>query len=271
MGTRGMSIMTLAIVTLSACGSDTSTFSDRDDGPNNVSMQNVIEVAATEYAYSMPDQATGGIVTFEMVNAGREPHLFTLVRLPGGRTVDDLLRALKRGGPPPWAKNTIGIAPLHPGHTVKTTWNVEEGNYAFVCALPSPKGPPHFLQGMIESFEVSGASEASFPEPDATIVATEEGIEVPSLVAGTQTIEFKNAGDKEHEFFLFALDPDKTERDVGAWFGKGQQGPPPVTFVGGFEAVPAGTSMFQEVRLEAGRTYTLSDAIGGHEATFTVS
>lgn len=267
----GLSMMAPAMFLLVACGGDTVS-PGRDGGPDSAAARNAVGIVATEYSYSMPKEVTGGVVTFEMANAGREPHLFTLVRLPGGKDVDELLGALERGGPPPWARDAVGIAPLHPGHTVKTTTEIDqEGTYVFLCALPSPKGSAHFQRGMIQSFEVSGISEATLPEPDATIVATDDGFEVPPLSEGNQTIEFKNAGAKEHEFFIFALDPGKTEKDVGAWFGKGQQGPPPVTFVGGFEAIPPGNSMYQEVQLEPGRTYTLSDAIGGHKATFTAS
>jgi plastocyanin len=261
-------VVLLAMVLLLAQG---CTSSPQPERPSSPTEPETIAVRATEYAYSMPKRVTGGVVTFEMVNAGREPHVFTLVPL-GRHTEKELLAALKRGGPPPWASDAIGVAPIGPGRTVKTTLKIDQpGTYALVCSLPSPKGPPHVLLGMIGSFEVSGASEATFPKPDATIVATEKGLEVPALAAGDHTVEFRNAGKKEHEFFLYALKPGKTSKDVDAWFESGQQGPAPVTFVGGFEAVPPGTSRFQQVHLEAGLKYTLEDVVGGHTVRFTVS
>jgi uncharacterized cupredoxin-like copper-binding protein len=263
---RRMILLAMGLLLLQAC-----TSSPQPEKTSDPKEPETIAVRATEYAYSMPKRVTGGVVTFEMINAGREPHVFTLVPL-GHHTKEELLAALKRGGPPPWASGAIGVAPIGPGRTVKTTLKLDQpGTYALVCSLPSPKGPPHVLLGMIDSFQVSGISEATFPKPDATIVATEKGLEVPSLAAGVHTVEFRNAGKKEHEFFLYALQPGKTSKDVDAWFESGQQGPAPITFVGGFEAVPPGTSRFQQVHLEAGLKYTLEDVVGGHTVRFTVS
>jgi uncharacterized cupredoxin-like copper-binding protein len=261
-------VVLLAMVLLLAQGCASGS---RPRTTDSKSEPETIAVRATEYAYSMPKRVTGGVVTFEMVNAGREPHVFTLVPL-GRHTEKELLAALKRGGPPSWASGAIGVAPIGPGRTVKTMLKIDQpGTYALVCSLPSPKGPPHVLLGMIGSFEVSGASEATFPKPDATIVATEKGLEVPSLTPGVHTVEFRNAGKQEHEFFLYALQPGKTSKDVDAWFESGQQGPAPVTFVGGLEAVPPGTSRFQQLHLEEGLNYTLEDVVGGHTVRFTAS
>jgi hypothetical protein len=263
---RRMILLAMGLLLIPAC-----TSSPQPERASSPEEPGTIAIRATEYAYSTPERVTGGVVTFEMVNAGREPHVFTLVPL-GHHTKEELLAALKRSGPPPWASGAIGVAPIGPGRTVKTTLKIDQpGTYALVCSLPSPKGPPHVLLGMIDSFEVSGTSQATFPKPDATIVATEKGLEVPSLTPGIHTVVFRNAGKKEHEFFLYALKPGKTSRDVDAWFESGQQGPAPITFVGGFEAVPPGTSRFQQLRLEAGLQYTLDDMVGGHTARFTVS
>jgi hypothetical protein len=263
---RRMILLAMGLLLIPAC-----TSSPQPEQTSSPTEPETIAVRATEYAYSMPKRVTGGVVTFEMVNAGQEPHVFTLVPL-GRHTKEELLAALKRGGPPPWASGAIGVAPIGPGRTVKATLKIDRpGTYAWVCSLPSPKGPPHVLLGMIGSFEVSGTSEATFPKPDATIVATEKGLEVPPLAAGDHTLEFKNAGKKQHEFFLYALQPGKTSKDVDAWFESGQQGPAPVIFVGGFEAVPPGTSRFQQLHLEAGLKYTLEDVVGGHTVRFTVA
>lgn len=270
---RRLTVLSAGLL-LAACGGSqpgtqvSPSASPTKEGPPQ---NQAVLVRADEYSYSMPARITGGVVTFEMANAGREPHEFTLVPL-GRHTAEDLLAAFEQGGPPPWASGAIVVAPIGPARTVKTTWEIDRpGSYAFVCTLPSPKGPPHALLGQIRSFEVSGTSDATSPRPDATVVATEEGLEVPPLSERVHTIEFRNAGKKEHEFFLYALAPGKTSADVDAWFESGQQGPAPVTFVGGFASVPPGTSWLQEVQLEAGLEYTLEDVIGGHTVVFTVS
>jgi hypothetical protein len=230
---------------------------------------NVVQVQATEYSFSMPDRVTGGVITFEMANIGGLPHEFAFGRLEEGTEPEDVLQAIEKGREPEGVDDLAGVPALSPQGNMSMARDLEPGTYGFVCFFPSPEGKPHVALGMIKFFEVSGESEAALPEPDATIVATDEGFEVPEISAGRQTLELRNDGKKPHEFALFSLQPGKKERDIDRWFGSGLKGDPPAVFPGGMQSIDPGTSVFVTVELEAGRTYQLQDFEAGLQAEIT--
>lgn len=224
---------------------------------------NTVRVEATEYSFSLPDQATGGVVTLQLANVGSVVHEFAFGRIDAGKTLDDLKAALDSGKDPsnfPWAHDLAGVSALSPGKEVDVTRSLADpGTYAFFCFIPNADGVSHYKLGMIASFTLAGTSNASLPKADATITATDDGFQVPALTAGTTTVELRNAGKKEHEFQLFSFEPGKGFKDIDRWIRSGQVGPAPVVFPGGIQSIPAGTSVFEELTLESGRTYMLQD------------
>ena len=224
---------------------------------------NVVTVKATEYSYALPQRATGGVVTLQLENVGSVVHEFAFGRIDAGKTLDDLKAALDSGKDPsnfPWAHDLAGVSALSPGQEVGITRELTEpGTYAFFCFIPNADGVSHYKLGMIAGFTLSGTSNASPPSPDATITATDEAFQVPALSAGTTTVELKNAGKKEHEFQLFSFQPGKGFGDVERWIRTGQVGPAPVVFPGGIQSIKPGTSVFETLTLESGRTYMLQD------------
>jgi hypothetical protein len=230
---------------------------------------NVVQVQATEYSFTMPDLLTGGVVTFEMANIGGLPHEFAFGRLEEGTEPEDVLTAIQQGKEPRGVEDLAGVPALSPQGETSMTRELDPGTYGFVCFFPSPEGDPHVAHGMIKFFEVTGESGAALPEPDATVVATDEGFDVPEIAAGEQTLELRNDGEKPHEFFLFSLEPGKKERDIDRWFGSGLKGDPPAIFPGGMQSIDPGTSVSVTVELQAGRTYQLQDFEAGFRAEIT--
>ena len=232
-----------------------------------------IEVKGAEYAFVMPDEVEGSVVSFKTSNIGKEFHEYALGRLDQGKTLEDVKKRLAQGEgePPSWFQDVAGVPFLSPGEEITITRDLEPGTYVFLCFLPSPQGVPHYDLGMLKSFEIVGESGRELPQPDATIMADEGGYDIPALEAGPQTLELKNADKTEREFFLVALEPGKTLRDIDAWGGGGFKGPAPGTFLGAMQTIPAGTSVFLDIDLEAGVPYTLSDTSGERPivATFT--
>jgi hypothetical protein len=49
-------------------------------------------VEGSEYAYVMPDEIDGGVVSMRFRNNGKEPHEFALIRIGGGHTIDETIR-----------------------------------------------------------------------------------------------------------------------------------------------------------------------------------
>lgn len=235
---------------------------------------NVLDVRGVEYAFDMPSEGEGGVVTFDISNPGAEPHEFALGRLADGRDLADVEAYLKTGaqGPPSWFTDVGGVPVLSPGGEIGITRDLEPGKYVFLCFIPTPKGVPHVNLGMLEDFDLEGDSGREPPEADAVISATENGYEFGTIEAGSQTIQLRNDDDREREFFLVALEPGRNLRDLDRYFEGGEAGgEPPATFLGGMQTIPRGTSVYMDVELEGGVEYTLADASTGKEIVATLT
>jgi uncharacterized cupredoxin-like copper-binding protein len=247
----------------SACGGN-------DDGGTK---NNVVSVKGTEYAFAVPDTVKGGVVTMRVSNIGREFHEYALGRLKEGKTFSDFEKELASGEDPSSSDDIAGVPILSPGKEVTITRKLEPGNYVFLCGVPTAKGVPHFKLGMIKPFEVAGTSTADLPKPDATVTAREKAMAVPAMEAGEQTLELRNGASKPREFELLSLKPGKTFDEVKAMF-EGDRPPSPkdapATFLGAMQSIPPGSSVFLNVKLEAGKTYLFLDAENRLMKEFTV-
>jgi hypothetical protein len=230
-----------------------------------------VRVEAREYAFLMPERILGGVVSMEFVNAGNELHEFALGRLAPGLTLEDVRQDLIDGAdvPDKRLEDIGGVNFLTAGKRVTVTRKLREGTYVLSCYIPAPDGRPHIQHGMIRSFTIAGDSGKDLPKPDAVIVAHDKRFEIPILHPGRQTIEMRNAAQGDRGFVLMALEPGKTPKDADAWFETDGTGPAPVTFPGGMQSIPPGTSVFEELTLEAGTTYYLLEDEHGLRATFT--
>ncbi len=115
-----------------------------------------VEVAATEYAFGVPDDFSGGIVEF--INNGEQAHEGQLFRVDA--TLQELQAYLKKPqGPPPGKSEPEGVGgagAIAPGTSMTVdVGELEPGVYAFVCFIPDEqKKAPHFVLGMHHAFEV---------------------------------------------------------------------------------------------------------------------
>jgi hypothetical protein len=259
-------VLVLGVLGLAACGGD-----DEETGGTTEATRGVIEVKGAEYAFVMPDQVEGGVVTFETSNIGKEIHEYAFGRLDQGKTIEDVKALLEKGPgePPAWFTDLGGVPVLSPGEEITLTRDLEPGTYVFLCFIPSPKGVPHVNLGMIKELQVTGDSGRELPEPDAVIAATPATYEIPEIEAGRQTIELRNADKTEREFFILALEEGKTLADVDKWANGGFKGAAPATFHGAMQTIKPGTSVFVELDLEAGVEYTITDTAGRRPITKT--
>lgn len=263
----------LAALAMASCGQDEApgpAGGEPATGATPDGGTNVVDVRAVEYGYEMPDQVTGGVVTFAFVNDGEQPHEFAFVRLEDGATVDDLVEAFEREEEPDFAEDLAGVPVLSAGLSTALTRELEPGAYAFFCFLPSPEGAPHLSLGMVQGFDVTGESGARRPEPEAVIAVSDEGFDVPQLEAGRRTIELRNDGSIDHELALVSFEPGKGPDDVDAWAESGFVSEAPAIFPGGIQSIPPGASVVMEIELEAGRTYTVEDFPNELSAQFSV-
>ena len=197
-----------------------------------------VNVTAKDFGFDAPTTAPAGSTTFHLVNAGKELHQAQLIKLEGGKTVDDLAKALKNPGPPPsWMKFVGGPNGVAPGQSAEATSVLAPGQYAYICFIPSPDGVMHAAKGMIRPFEVTGSASASAteePKADVTFKLVDYDFQ-PSqpLKAGRQTIMVENAGPQPHELVLLKLAPGKKVEDFAKWAETGLKGPPPAEPLGG--------------------------------------
>jgi hypothetical protein len=270
---RSFILSTAAALSLSACSSGggggqspspTATQSPEAAAP--------VDVTATEFAFDVPTEVAGGIVEMHFTNTGGLPHEFGFARIDEGKTAADVVAVIESGEEPPeWVEDVAGVPGLSPGESITVTRTLEPGTYVFVCFFPDAEGTPHAALGMYELFTISGDTGAALPSPDATITATDDGLEVPALSAGEQIVQFRNGGTEPHELVLARFASGKGVRDVDRWFESGYEGEPPVIFLGGMQTIPAGESVFLTIALESGVEYTAIDFSTNTKEAFTVS
>jgi hypothetical protein len=236
----------------------------------------VVEVGATEYAFTVPAQVRGGVVTMRFTNTGGLPHEFGFGRIDPGRGLEDVREVVEAGEEPPdWMDDVGGVPALSPDRSVTVTRTLEPATYVFLCYFPSPEGTPHAQLGMFTTFEIAGDTGAAPPQADLVISAGGEGLSVPEITAGEQIVELRNEGPGKHGFFILrAEDPNATFEEVFGsvekWFEGGLAGPAPAIFVGGMQTIPAGTSVFETITFEAG-TYIMWDEDSDDSVTAMVS
>jgi hypothetical protein len=215
-----------------------------------------VTITARDYTLDSPDTLPEGAVTLRLVNQGKEFHHIWIARLEGGRTVDDVLAALKTQGPlPEWVKDAGGPnAPRPEGGENSATVTLVPGNYIVACLIPSADGIPHLMKGMVRPLTVVKTGRpAPAPKGDVIMMLRDYSFFFSRpLTAGTHVIEVRNGGTQWHEFELVQLAPGKTPHDVIAFIEHGIGSPPGLPIGGVSPLMPGGVSWFH-ADLQPGR------------------
>jgi len=195
----------------------------------------VVRVTGEDFSFNAPDIVPAGLTEFRFLNKGPALHHLAILKLGGGKTVEDLRAALANPGPPPaWVKELGGPNAPAPGLEANATLMLEPGNYALICFVDIG-GPPHFAKGMVRPLRVVPAKGASAPRPraDLTMKLVDYSYKLSSPIrAGTRTIRVQNVGKQHHEVELVQLAPNATVADFMKWLEK-MEGPPPGKPLGG--------------------------------------
>jgi hypothetical protein len=222
----------------------------------------VVTLTATDYAFEAPDTIEAGFTTFQLANNGDQLHMAQLIKLEGGRTLDDFLvaytEAFRTTGPrPTWATRLGGPGVADPRGRSNATHYLEPGSYAWICLMNLPDGIPHVVKaGMAKPFVVRArkreAAPQTAPEPSVVIQLVDYAFRIsPAFSAGRHMIRVENAGAEPHEVGLVKLVPGKTMQDFEAWM-QNPQGAPPANSVGGVSSLAANTGAYFEVDLTSG-------------------
>ena len=247
----------IAIAALVAC-----TAGNENPRTDAAAAPTVVTLTATDHAFEAPDTIPAGLTTFRMVNNSEQFHMAQLIKLEGGRTLDDFLQAYSEAfrtvAPrPEWARRFGGPGVAEPHGESNATQYLEAGSYAWICLVnPPPDHIPHVLKGMVLPFVVraNGATAASRNAPQAGVVIrlVDYGFSLSDpLTAGRRMIRVENMGTQPHEVSLVKLAPGKTMQDLEAWL-KNLQGPPPVRSLGGVSSLAADTEAYFEADLTPG-------------------
>ena len=76
----------------------------------------VVTLTAVDYAFTAPDTIVAGVTAFRLVNDGSQLHMAQLIKLEGGRSLDDFLVAYTEASARPvparpGLHDTAGLAP----------------------------------------------------------------------------------------------------------------------------------------------------------------
>lgn len=275
----GLAIGLVALViTASACGDNGGNGDEQGaDTPAAETEPTAVEIQGTDYAFVVPASIEAGTLDVTFTNSGQEPHFAGIGKVADGRTFEDVRAALSSpassgpapSGPPPF-EDYAGVPVVDPGLTSRAVFELEPGEYALYCLLPSRDGQSHAQKGMVQPLTVTDGDGdgGELPETQSTVVGSDFAFDTtPQLTAGENRIQFRNEGDQLHEINLIKLGDGKTVDDVVSWFQE-QNGPPPAQSLGGV-AVRPGAEGVGYFDVEAGSTYAVICAIPDVKTDFT--
>jgi uncharacterized cupredoxin-like copper-binding protein len=209
-----------------------------------------VTIHAKDFAFDAPMKIPAGLTTFHLVNDGPGLHHALFVRLDSGKTVADLLLALKQPGAlPAWATFVGGPNSPDPGKESVATLDLAPGNYAMICMLDMPGGVPHYKRGMFRALTVTPAPATAAGTPTAVAPVTDNTITLSDytfafanpITSGTHTFQVVSAPGQPHEVLVVQLDAGKTGQDFVDWI-QAMKGPAPGHAIGGTAAAAAGVT-----------------------------
>jgi hypothetical protein len=187
-----------------------------------------------------------------LINRGKALHHAWLVRLEGGKTLQDFLQSRSFE---PWMVHVGGPAAA-PGAEATATLLLAPGSYGIVCLIPDINARTHAVLGMARALKVVGpapsAGTALPPADDSVRLTNYAFLFSRPLMAGHHRLLFRNDSDQPHEAVFVRLAPGKTPMDFVEWSEK-PMGSPPGTMVGGITGLSPGREAEAELDLDAGR------------------
>lgn len=217
----------------------------------------VVTIEANDYMFTLPARVPAGVVTFRLVNQGKELHHAQVIRLEDGKTASDYLAAFSDSrAMPDWVKHAGGPAGTPPGQEYLSTALLVPGHYLLVCRVVAPDGIMHLTKGMIREFDVvgSGSGVTDFlPSGTDTVILVDYAFaSTRPLTAGRHTVRVVNTATQPHEIVMLKLAPGKTPADFARWGLAGRHGPAPGMPVGGVEFIEPGEGGVFPVNLVPG-------------------
>jgi hypothetical protein len=255
------------LCTVLALGAATAALVGASAAPAGAAGSNSLNVKAGEYTYRLSGSPKAGWVQINFDNAGVEYHVFSLVKLKSGVTTkqfknaalsddDAAFEAIVEGD------GTVGpqTGLLSPGENTSVITKLAAGRYGAICQIPTPEGEPHFLHGMLTTFDVRPGKSSLTPPQDGVVDVTiaDDGITLPSTgLPRNGWAKVTNSTTVQRDLILaHYLTPDATYETADAYFDAFFQGQadsdPPASLQGGLDSIPPGGSAYFELTLKSG-------------------
>ena len=259
---------------------------------------NVIDVITRSMEFQSVDTIPSGWNTFKYQNLSNETHFFLLDKYPEDKTVENTLTdvapvfaegmdLINKGKSeegfaafnklPKWYFDIVfsgGVGLIAPKHTAVTTINLKPGYYIMECYVKMPNGMFHTLMGMAKPIIVTEEDSGNIP-PEATVNITLSGEDGISYDKGIEkgkhvfSVYVKDQKPYEnfiwHDINLVKLEDYASEDALEAWMDwsdpKGLITPVPngITFLGGVNDMPAGSTGYFTVDLKPGKYAFISE------------
>ena len=284
-------VMLNVIVFFQAC-------KNKNEQVNETEKEYVVDIITQNMDFQMPDTIQSGWINFSYKNQSPQTHFFLIEKFPDDKTLEDAKndvvphfsngmkfinerqgeKAMAEFGKlPEWyskVKFLGGSGLISPGKTAETMVQLDPGYYLMECYVKMSNGEFHTAMGMIRDFVVSDSSSGN-EKPTGAInidISSTEGIVFnDSIEPGPQTFSvfYKDQSVYEHfighDVNLVKLEDGANIKDLESWMNwadpKGLIDPAPnnITFLGGVNNLPAGSTGYFTAGLEPGNYVLISE------------
>lgn len=273
-----------------------------------------IDVITRSMEFQTLDTISSGWNTFRYSNLSNETHFFLMDKYPEGKTIadtkadvfppfdngmeliiegkmDEAMAAF--GQLPEWFGEIVftgGSGLISAEHTSITTLFLEAGLYIMECYVKMPNGKFHSSMGMVKEIHVLDKDSGNAP-PEADInmsISSTDGISYDDEIQkGVQifAVEYKDQIVHEnfvgHDVNLVKLGENANLETLEAWMnwatptGLATPAPNGITFLGGTNDAPAGSTQYFKVNLEPGNYVFIAEVPNASKKnmlkTFSVS
>jgi hypothetical protein len=262
------------LCTVLALGAATAGLVGVSAAPAGAAGSNDLNVKAGEYTYKLSGTPKAGWTQINFENAGVEFHVFSIVKLKKGVTTKQFKNAASAQDQSAFEAVVDGDGAagpqtglLSPGEKTSVITKLAAGHYGAICFVPAPDGEPHFLHGMITTFDVSSGKSSLTPPTDGVVDVTiaDDGITLPTSGLPKNGWAKVTNGTSVNRNLILAkyLTPDANYETTSAYFDaffQGQaQGDPPASLLGGADGLASGSSAYVQLAFKSGRYVFVSE------------
>jgi len=114
-----------------------------------------VKVVGADYAFTVQETVSAGIVAFNLVNSGSDLHAMAVFELPKEHTLREFLDQYHAQGLiPSWMTGLGQTGTIAPSTEAFLTVRMKPGRYILACLIPARDGRMHTEKGMVKLITV---------------------------------------------------------------------------------------------------------------------